>query len=166
MEGFRNAVDQCRLLDLGFSGNKFMWFTKKWGGVKVRLDRALSNQEWVDLFPQFKVVHLNKSTSDHVLVLLNWSVRTPLQGKKQFWYEEAWHLQERCSKLVRNGWEHLVVGLPMCQVTEKIKMTWMMLNNWARNNVKTSPREIREVEDKLTTLLGQPFTEDTIEQKK
>lgn len=59
------------------------------GGIKVRLDRALSNQEWVDLFPLFKVLHLNKSTSDHVLVLLNWSGRTPLRGKKQFQYEEA-----------------------------------------------------------------------------
>lgn len=43
------------------------------GGIKVRLDRALGNQEWVDMFPQFSVYHLKKSTFNHVSVVLNWS---------------------------------------------------------------------------------------------
>lgn len=44
-------------------------------------------------------------------------------------------------------------------------MTRMKLNNWARSNARSSPREIREVEDKLTCLLGQPFTDESIKQK-
>lgn len=59
-----------------------------------------------------------------------------------------------------------VYGFANVQTYRKIKMTWMTLNNWASSNVRAGPREIREVEDKLTTLLGQPFTEETIEQKK
>ena len=94
MEGFCNAVEHCRFLDLGLSRNKFSWFTTKMGGIKVRLDRALGNQEWMDLFPHFKVQHLNKSSFNHVPVLLNWSARTPIRGKKQFRYEEVWHMQE------------------------------------------------------------------------
>ena len=31
IEGFRDAVAQCRLLDLGFSRNKFTWFTTRGG---------------------------------------------------------------------------------------------------------------------------------------
>lgn len=71
MEGLRNAAKQCWLMDLGFFGNKFTWFMTRRGGIKARLDRALGNQEWLDLFPCFKVQHLNKYLSDHVPVLLN-----------------------------------------------------------------------------------------------
>ncbi|XP_070660430.1 uncharacterized protein [Malus domestica] len=109
MEGFRGAVEQCRLVDLGFTGNKFTWFTTRGGGIKVRLDRAL---------------------------------------------------------VVQDGWNHEVAGSPVFQVTEKIKMTRMKLTNWAWNNARAEPKEIREVEDKLTSLLGQPFTDESIEQKK
>lgn len=80
--GFRLVVEHCNLIDLGFFGNKFTWFTTKGGGIKVRLDRALGTQEWVDLFPCFSVKNMNKTSSDHVPVLINWSGRFPLRGKK------------------------------------------------------------------------------------
>lgn len=129
MEGFWNAVDHCRLVDLGFSRNKFMWFTTKGGGIKVRLDRALGNQEWMDLFPRFKVQHLNKSLLNQIPVLHNWSRRTPIRGKKKFRYEEVWHMHEGCNEVVQDGWNHTVEGSPMFQVTEKIKMMRMKLSN-------------------------------------
>lgn len=88
IEGFRNTVERCQFIDLGFSGNKFIWSTTKRGGIKVRLDRALGNQEWVDMFPRFSVHHLKKSTSDHVLMVLNWSGCKLVRGRKQFRYEE------------------------------------------------------------------------------
>ena len=54
----------------------------------------------------------------------------------------------------------------MFQVTEKIKLTRMTLNNSARSTARSGPTQIREVEDKLTSLLGQPFIEESIAQKK
>ena len=53
----------------------------------------------------------------------------------------------------------------MFQVTEKIKMTRMKLINWAQSTARSGSTEIREVEDQLTSLLGQPFTVESIEQK-
>lgn len=50
----------------------------------------------------------------------------------------------------------------MFQVTEKIKTTRMKLNLWACCNVRMGPQAIREVEEKLTSLLGQPFTDESI----
>ncbi|XP_070672609.1 uncharacterized protein [Malus domestica] len=75
-------------------------------------------------------------------------------------------LSEGVADVVRDGWEYTVEGSPMFQVTEKIKMTRMMLNRWARSNVGTRPVEIREVEDKLTSLLGHSFLKESIAQKK
>lgn len=140
MEGFHNAVESCRFIHLGFTGNKYKWFTMKGGGIKVRLDRAPGNQEWIDLFPRFTVNHLNKSMSDHVPVLLDWSGHMPVRGRKQFRYEEFWNMHEGCAEVVRNGWENVVIRSPMFQVIEKIKLTRMQLNNWAQSNAMSGPR--------------------------
>lgn len=56
MDGFHNALTSCQLQDLGFLGNKFTWVITKCGGIKVRLDRVLATQSWVDFF------HISKST--------------------------------------------------------------------------------------------------------
>ena len=118
-------MESCRFISLSFSGNKFTWFTIEGGGIKVRLDRALGTQEWIDMFPRFSVHHLQKSTSDHIPLLINWSGHKIVRGRKQFRYEKFWNMQEGCTEVVRNGWECVVNGSPMYQVTEKIKRTRM-----------------------------------------
>lgn len=136
------------------------------GGIIVPLDRALGTQAWVDLFPCFWMHYLNKTLSDHVPILLTWEGGCTRRGKKPFRYEEIWNMQEGCDVVVQQGWEHSVGESSIYQVTEKIKATRMALNNWARNFVRVGPKEIRELKDKLTILLGQPFTNELIEQKK
>lgn len=103
MEGFRNAVTNCQFQDLGFVGNKYTWETTHGGGIRVRLDRALTNQAWLDMFPQFHVLHLNPTSSDHIPVLLEWEVKRRTKYKRGFQYEEGWAMQKGCTKAVRAG---------------------------------------------------------------
>lgn len=166
MERFHDIMEKCRFNDLGYSGNKYTWFTTKGGGIKVQLDGALATQGWIDLFPHFRLQHLNKTYSDHVSVLLTWEGNKLQRGRKQFHYEEAWNMLDDYPEVVRNGWEVNVDGSLIYQVNEKIKATRMMLSNWPRSKVRIGPQEIREVEDKFISFLGQPFTEELIEQKK
>lgn len=42
IESFRDIVEKCRFIDLGYSGNMYAWFTTKWGGIKVHLGHALA----------------------------------------------------------------------------------------------------------------------------
>ena len=59
MQKFREVLDECGLLDLGFSGKKFTWFKNyPTGGIWERLDRAVSTTEWVEHFPATKVQSL------------------------------------------------------------------------------------------------------------
>lgn len=89
MVGFRNIVEKCQLNDLGCSGNMYMWFTTEGEGIKVWLDRALGTQMWMDLFPRFRVQHLNKTSSNHVPILLTWDNHGMKRGKKMFRFEET-----------------------------------------------------------------------------
>lgn len=65
MEGFRNALTSCQLHDLGFVGNKFTLVTTRCGGIKVRLDRVLAIQSWVDLF-----THLKSTSSYYIPIMM------------------------------------------------------------------------------------------------
>ncbi|KAL5859559.1 hypothetical protein ACOSQ4_000855 [Xanthoceras sorbifolium] len=74
MDGFREAVDSCNLLDMGFSGSKFTWCNRQFGGNVIweRLDRCFCNIQWRTLFSGAVVVHRDFSGSDHrALVIEN-----------------------------------------------------------------------------------------------
>ena len=81
IQGFRDAVNVCGLIDLGFQGQKWTFETKVTGGTytRVRLDRALGSAEWCAQFPLAAVEHLTAATSDHSPILLH---LTPHVGRR------------------------------------------------------------------------------------
>ncbi|KAA3461725.1 Exo_endo_phos domain-containing protein [Gossypium australe] len=73
MEAFRETLEDCQLVDIGFSG---VWFTWERGNlpetnIRERLDRGVANKRWFKLFPLNILQHLPYSTSDHCPLLLN-----------------------------------------------------------------------------------------------
>lgn len=48
MSAFRDAMEECNLSDLGYTGDRFTWHR---GLIRERLDRAISNDKWNDMFP-------------------------------------------------------------------------------------------------------------------
>ena len=71
MRAFRNMVDECELLDLGYTGLKFTWRgTRPCGVVFERLDRAFANSAWLELNPTTRVQHFRAHSSDHNPILI------------------------------------------------------------------------------------------------
>lgn len=64
---FSNLIDDAGLMDLVFVGYEFTWSNKRAGKdfIEARLDRALTNSEWFDLFPRAVVYHPPVMGSDH-----------------------------------------------------------------------------------------------------
>ena len=71
MELFRECLDDCGLVDLGFSGPMYTWSNKQAGSslVRVRLDRAVGNGEFWSLFDDVNVENIITTTSDHLAIL-------------------------------------------------------------------------------------------------
>ncbi|XP_017635935.1 uncharacterized protein LOC108478000 [Gossypium arboreum] len=72
MEAFRRTLDDCQLVDIGFSGP---WFTWERGlitdqNIKKRIDRRVATDGWLQLFPTYSLRHLPYSFSDHCHLLI------------------------------------------------------------------------------------------------
>ena len=93
-------LDECGLLDLGFSGKKFTWFKNyPSSGIWERHDRAVSTTDWVELFPATKVHSLVCGQSDHSpIVILPEGI---LVKSQRLWrFEKFWLEQEGCHDIV------------------------------------------------------------------
>ena len=71
MQAFRDVLDECGFMDLGFIGPMFTWH-KNFADYIVweRLDRAVATNDWFSIFSDTKVYHLDATTSDHKALLI------------------------------------------------------------------------------------------------
>ena len=72
MAAFRDVLADCGSVDLGFVGLPYTYDNGRDGNanVKVRLDRAVAETRWRDLFNDATLHHLVSSRSDHCPLLL------------------------------------------------------------------------------------------------
>ena len=93
MQLFREVLDECNFMDLGFKGFPFTWSKHYRTGVSIweRLDRAIATAEWFSNFLGTWVHHVDSMTLDHKLYGLNklvWSFsrkRSRLDLRKCGW---------------------------------------------------------------------------------
>ena len=73
MEGFRECLSDCGLIDLGFVGQRFTRCNGRIGEQRtlVRLDRIVANEDWLNLFPEAKVFHRTMAASNRCLLNLS-----------------------------------------------------------------------------------------------
>ena len=113
LNAFRDCIDNCGLMILGFHGPKFTWTNKNpiWHrNIKEHLDRGLGNAKWKLMFPRSKINHLPCTKSDHWPILLDID---PLIHKlpKHFKFEQMWLTNPSFSTLAENSW-HTSESLP------------------------------------------------------
>lgn len=71
---FGDFVDTSKVHDLGFKGSPFIWHR---GSLFERLDRVLSNEAWVEFFPNCVETHVPRIKSDHRPILLSFQSNFP-----------------------------------------------------------------------------------------
>lgn len=105
MHAFREVLDECGFIDLGFVGPEFTWH-EHFEGYMVwkRLDRAVATPEWLALFLDTKIYHLEVDASDHRLILI-----TPdgmdCHQQRPFKFEQMWLTEQGCMDIVQAVWQ-------------------------------------------------------------
>ena len=72
---FKNCLDECNMLDLGFASPKYTWTNCRpiSSMILERIDWCFANPVWRILFPEALVTHLPRTFSDHCPVLIELS---------------------------------------------------------------------------------------------
>jgi hypothetical protein len=110
MELFRDCLDDCGLMDMGFIGPKYTWTNRQDGerNIKVRLDRAVANGDFLHIFDACTVENIITTSSDHLAILIkvmkegDQTVVYPVQ--QSFRFEAAWMKAPDYSQTVEESW--------------------------------------------------------------
>ena len=144
MSAFRDALDECDLMDLGFVGDKFTWKGKRAGGLVLeRLDRATATNGWFARFPGTKVRHLNTHSSDHKAIAVKFDGITPCPNKP-FKFEQMWLKDSGCSETVVSAWGSNSGAVTMPIVAGKIKKCGEKLTVWSKNSFGCIKKQIEK----------------------
>ena len=144
MSEFRDVLDECGFMDLGFVGDKFTWKGKRAGGLVLeRLDRAIATNGWFALYLGTKVRHLNTHSSDHKAIVIKFDGIVPCPNQP-FKFEQMWLKDNGCSETVVSAWGSNSGAVSMPIVAGKIKMCGEKLTVWSRNSFGCIKKQIEK----------------------
>uniref|UniRef100_A0A2N9G3M1 Reverse transcriptase domain-containing protein n=1 Tax=Fagus sylvatica TaxID=28930 RepID=A0A2N9G3M1_FAGSY len=154
MQLFRSVLDDCTLLDLGFSGWPFTWSNRRDGSAEtwVRLDRGVCSKAWLDLHPNARIKHVSMATSDHLALVLDTlgSNQGFTRRKTRFRFEQAWVKDPACEGVVTDAWTTGVEGTRMFCVCQKIKECRVHLLNWVRTRRQGRTKKSKTIQRRRT----------------
>lgn len=103
---FKDCLDKCFMVDLGFSSPRFTWNNKRDVGVLIqeRIDRFFVNPGWCSLYPDARVSHLTRCHSDHCPVLLELKPRSSINLSRPFKFQSCWLADPGFPRVVERAW--------------------------------------------------------------
>ncbi|KAA3474024.1 reverse transcriptase [Gossypium australe] len=128
MEVFRDTLEECHLMDIGYSGVRYTW--ERETNIRERLDRGVANEEWLFLFPIGNIQYLPFFSSDHCPILLNTDISTILKGHRSFRFEARWTMEGTFEGMIREFWDSSPAPL-----MEKLSLLQIHLKKWADTKI-------------------------------
>lgn len=153
IQDFRDTVNTCELKDLGYSSYKYTWCNRRHleQNIKVRLDRAIGNEQWSNLFPEYRVTNLPFGSSDHCPILVDLSHRISQGGSgggRPLYFEQMWLKHVDYSNIVNNSWKNGGSG-PSAEWNSKIDDTRRSLSSWNRSTFGHVGRQIKDLQSRI-----------------
>ena len=135
MQLFKEVIDECGFMDLGFVGQKFTWSRHFEDGRSIweRLDKGLANNAWFQKFPGSRVHHLRCDSSDYVPLFLNLSGLEFPPRKKKFKFEEMWLSDNHYEEIVEASWCSLANGVGEDAIIKKVERCGKDFEWWNHN---------------------------------
>lgn len=154
MDRFREALEECGLVDLGFEGDPFTWRNNSHtleGYIRERLDRAVACGEWTARFSLYRVRNGEPRHSDHRPIIVDTETVLPRrgeQGQHGFRFEASWVEEEQCAHVVGNAWRK-AMEVNGAKVGEAIQSVAQELGDWSRNVLGDLEKRIKRAKKNL-----------------
>lgn len=121
--------------------------------IRQRLDRAIANHQWLDLFPKEKVDHITAESLYHCPFVLSLYEVTQ-QLNRLFHFIEAWTSDKSSFEVVEAVWKD---GMHWLQLRIILFNTLKPLKTWNRENFGFAQIKIKELEEKLNAAQSDPI---------
>lgn len=140
------------LIHLDTSGAKYTWVNKREGGAFIaqRLDRAISNEKWIDHWAITCCNTLVGTCSDHFPLLLTIHKHPPINIIPRFKFFKSWTPFDSCEILVSTHWSVNVQGSPMHVLHYKLKTLKPKLKIWNRAMVGDLHQQVHRARQHLS----------------
>jgi hypothetical protein len=156
MAGFQDAVAECGLMDLGYTGLSYTWDNRQEGArnVKVRLDRAFGDHRFLDMMGDSLVRVVPTVFSDHAGVLIevrdNAKNNCPGPRKaKQFRYENMWQRHDAYFDFVNQAWDPGPGEGDLLSVASSLSNLQTAFGRWDRDVFGSVRKNLRRLKTNL-----------------
>ena len=155
---FRTFISECDLYDLPHTGDFLSW-RGVWieGVVRCRLDRAVANSHWFDIFHSGSVEYLNYEGSDHRPILTCFDL-TRKKGKGLFRFDRRLRENPEVKALVQQIWKK--AGKRSVQT--KIGMVRSALVQWTKEQQRNSKLLINKWKEELEKAMTSTSNDDSL----
>jgi hypothetical protein len=97
---FNVVIEHLELKEIEMMGQQFTWANILDPPIFEKLDRVLMSQEWELKFPKITVEALDKSHSNHTLMLFNGSVSSQSDNHVLVKFELRWVIRDSFHEMV------------------------------------------------------------------
>lgn len=135
-------------VDLGYMGSKFTYENNQEGQmlIKERLDWVVTNKEWLMIFQQATVKHLNMEASDHCPILLQTNKHLPYK-QRPFRFLKAWTTDLTSRDVVDRAWNtdsRNGVCRRLVQIAKDLKIWNRRFFGYAHIQIQRLEKELEE----------------------
>jgi hypothetical protein len=150
---FKHFIDHHGLVDLGFVGNPFTWCNNRKGldTIKERLDRGLAFIDWIHLHPEFSLLHILATHSNHHPISLNTNLSSACLSRP-FRFEEFWTKDPTCGLVIDAAWSSQIIGSPALCLVRKLTQTKTALKWWNKIHFGNIQEKIKSTLAKIDLI--------------
>ena len=131
MREFREVVDDCGFMDLGYVGKKYSWNGKHGDHMVLeRLDHAFASHSWLALNPATRVQCIRSKVSDHYPIIIN-PEGVATSPCKPFRFKHMWLKESGCGETVKTAWLSLLPQSNSPVMYERIKLCGERFSEWS-----------------------------------
>ncbi|XP_026458587.1 uncharacterized protein LOC113359115 [Papaver somniferum] len=148
-----NMIFEAGLEDMGYTGRSFTWSGNIHGtGIRrSRLDRALSNEEWVLSFSDAKLMHLPQLGSDHCPIMLDTSYSDG-DRKRNWKYFQCYERDDTLKVEIVVVWNQPVLGSHSFQLSKKLVFARQFISKWNKEKFGNIQSNIHLLHHQLKQL--------------
>uniref|UniRef100_A0A453S201 Endonuclease/exonuclease/phosphatase domain-containing protein n=2 Tax=Aegilops tauschii subsp. strangulata TaxID=200361 RepID=A0A453S201_AEGTS len=154
MVAFRDTLEVCELVDLGFTGLPFTYDNKRGrsANVKVRLDQAVATNGWRNLFAYAVVEHIPSPCSDHLVLFMKGEPDLePVKGRSRR-YEVFWERDSTLPQTVQDAWSVVGEIRNLSHLRDALSKTMTVLGTWSKRFGSVT-RELAKSRTQLEELM-------------